>query len=426
MSSDRVDDIAQLRIDRNATRRRSWPAVAAVFVVVMAALAGWWLWPHPRSVRTALAVSAAVGGAPAAQQVTTASGYIVARRRASVGARISGMLVELSVEEGSVVEKGEVIARIDDLDLQAQLQASRADHGQSQADLREAMALRAEAERDLELQRRLFARDAASKEAVRQARSAVDVARASEDSASSRVETAAAQIATLEARLDKTIVRAPFSGTVLTKDAEIGEVVAPAVASGQSTRGAIATIADLDSLEAEVDVNQRYIAQLIEEQPAEVKVDAYPERVWRGHLRQILPSADRQRGTVLVRVAIDDDKSGLLPDLATTVTFLSLAGAAAQEAPGAQAGTAGGETPRAEVPVVLVPAEAVVPGPTGPRVALLQEGGAVIWRAVQTRHARDGKVEIVSGLNGGETVIVAPPPDLRDGERVRTTGQGTR
>jgi RND family efflux transporter MFP subunit len=332
----------------------------------------------------------AVGGTATADGIS-ANGYVVARTKASVSAKIAGRLAYLGVSEGSHVRRGEIIARLESGDVAAALAAARANVGTVEAQL-------AQARRDLARAEELRKSDLISAVEVENARTQADVYTAQLASAKAQVDLAAAN-------LENTNVRAPFDGTVLRKDAEVGEIVAPSSAGGGLTRTAIVTMADLGTLEVEVDVNEAYIAQVRNGEPARITLDAYPDTSFNGRVRQVVPTADRQKATVLVKVSILDKDARILPEMGARVVFVSdvTSGAA-------------GATPR----IVRVP-----------RSAIVTEGGASrVWtvdrdvvksQAVEIGAERDDRVEVRRGLSGGERVVLEPPTGLRDGAKVRIT-----
>jgi len=313
---------------------------------------------------------------------------VVARTKASVAAKISGRMDYLGVHEGSTVKKGEVIARLESGDQQAALNSARANVGQIEAQL-------GQARRDLTRSESLAAQKVLSDADLENARTKVQVLEAQLNAAHAVVEQA-------EVDLENTRVRAPFDGTVLRKDAEVGEIVAPSSAGGGLTRTAIVTMADLATLEVEVDVNEAYIAQIQNGQAARITLDAYPDTSFNGRVRQVVPTADRQKATVQVKVSILDRDPRILPEMGAKVVFVrgsdKLMAVAARR--------------------VEVPAAALVREGTAARVWVVEDGRARS-RTVDPGPEHDGKVEIRSGLSGGESVVLRPPAGLKDGARVR-------
>ena len=387
--------LSSLRIDRGAAPR-SAPSAArvALWVVpllVIGAPAAWkLLLPPARQVRVALA--GATGGGTVSSEGISANGYVVARTKASVSARIAGRLQYLGVAEGTRVKAGEVIARIESGDFEAQLASARATAAQIEAQL-------LQARRDFERARTLRAQGLNSDADLENAETRVSVTDAQLNAARAQVELA-------RVNLENTQVRAPFDGTVLRKDAEVGEIVAPSSAGGGLTRTAIVTMADLGTLEVEVDVNEAYIAQIGDEQAARITLDAYPDTSFSGRVRQVVPTADRQKATVQVKVSILDRDRRILPEMGAKVVFL-------REGEGAPMAAA----PRR----VTIPASAVITAADGARVWVVEDG-RVAARAVEVGPAHGDQVEIRKGLTGGESVVVDPPAGIKDGARVRATG----
>ncbi len=348
-------DLSRLQINRDTPTpgmKRAFArtlALAAVALVVVAAA----LWVLTRgavpTVQVATAVATGGGGAEGAGVV--ANGYVVARTQASVSAKIPGRLAYLGVAEGSHVRSGEVIARLENADYTAAVMQAQAGLASERATLIEAAANRDQLDREARRARDVRAQNAnlISAQDLEAAESRAVQARARVDAQQARVDAAAAGLRLAQATLDNTLIRAPFTGTVLRKDAEVGEVVAPSVGGGL-TRDAVVTMADLATLEVEVDVNEAYIARIRAGQPSRITLDAYPDTSFRGAVRQVVPTADRQKATVQVKVAIRDHDPRILPEMGARVEFL--------EAGGASAAAAATRTrPRVSVPAAAVQTE---------------------------------------------------------------------
>jgi HlyD family secretion protein len=383
-------DLSRLRIHREEPRpsgRFQWWWVAAP-VALLGALAAWILLPS-RGPEVRVAMASATGGGVASAAGITANGYVVARTKASVSAEVMGRLEYLGVHEGSRVRKGDVIARIESDDYRAALGAATA----------RAEQLRLEAEqaaRDLERAERVF------KEGVISV-TEVENARTKRASFAAQADAARAQAALARASLANTMVRAPFAGTVLRKDAEVGEIVAPSSAGGGLTRTAIVTMADLSTLEVEVDVNEAYIAQVRSDQPCRITLDAYPDTSFAGQVRQVVPTADRQKATVQVKVSILDRDPRILPEMGAKVEFTREAGSTVSVGPRR----------------VMIPAAAVTQGSDGGARVWVVQDGRVSSRTVDVGAARGDQVEIRRGLEGGESVVLDAPAGLADGARIR-------
>jgi RND family efflux transporter MFP subunit len=408
-------DLSRLRIDRDSPpsgprgpRRR---VIVAVIAAVLLAAAAFVLVRRGSAVAVETVVATPLGGAGGSAQATgatavTANGYVVARTRASVAAKVAGRLASLSVDEGTPVREGDVIARLESSEYQAAVGEARANLATARAVLAEAVAAEEQAERDAERVRRISAEGEgliAPQEletAVSNAAQSAARARA----AQARVDAAAASLRFAQASLENTVVRAPFTGTVLRKDAEVGEVVAPSVGGGL-TRGAVVTMANLETLEVEVDVNEAYIGRVSHGQDARITLDAYPDTSFAGVVRQIVPTADRQRATVQVKVSITDRDPRILPEMGARVDFI------APE-------PAGGGAVAAGPPRFRLPASAVRE----------MDGRTVVWLVrdgrLEPREVTAGPVsadyrEVRSGLAGGERVLTGGIEAPEAGMRVK-------
>jgi len=403
--STQLSDLSKLRIDRDAPpavrRALRWNVVLAVgaLVAVVAVV----VWARRGAAPPVQVVVAAAGGASSgASASVTANGYVVARTRAAVSAKVAGRLAYLGVSEGSFVRKGEIIARLENAEYEAAVAQAEATVASSRADRVEAEAerdqLRREAQRlrDIRVQNSQLVSD----EEVEAAESRAAQADARVRAAEARGDAAVAGLRFAQANLQNTIIRAPFTGTVLRKEAEVGEVVAPSVGGGL-TRGAVITMADLSTLEVEVDVNEAYIARIGGAQPARIMLDAYPDTGFRGAVRQVVPTADRQRATVQVKVSILDHDPRILPEMGARVDFQT-----------GGTGTTGATGGRIRLPVAAVRDEG------GQTVVWLVRDGRLEQRIVQAGPASAGFREIRSGLVGGELVLVAGVETPRAGMRV--------
>ncbi len=407
-------DLGKLRINRDAPppnlRRALRRNLALGLVSLILVIGGYLVFRRGSAVpvQTVVATPISAGGGAGSQAGTasvTANGYVVARTRASVSAKLPGRIAELRVSEGSRLRKGEIIASLENADYQAQLAQAEAALASARADLLDAEAERGVASQAEQRLVRMRAQDRGS--VVEQD---VENAQGRTKQAVARVEAAQARIAAAQgsrnfarANLENTVIRAPFSGTVLRKEAEIGEVVAPSVGGGL-TRGAVVTMADLTTLEVEVDVNEAYIARVRNGQPAKITLDAYPDTSFRGRVRQVVPTADRQRATVQVKVSIVDRDPRILPEMGARVDFLDTA----RVATGAPAGA-----PRFRLPA------AAVRELNGASVVWVIRGGRLESRAVEAGPVSGGFREIRSGLSGGELLLTGGVDEPKPGMRVR-------
>ncbi|KPK79598.1 MAG: hypothetical protein AMS25_12040 [Gemmatimonas sp. SM23_52] len=405
--SEPVHDLSRLRIDRDrpppgvrrAVRWSAYLAIAAVAVVIVVIVLA-----RGRGGPTVQVAGAELrGGGAAASTGVTANGYVVARTQASVSSKITGRLEYLGVEEGSVVSRGAIIGRLESADYAAVLAQREAELVTARAALAESEAERDQLRRDVERARDLLAGGLISQQETEQLEAQLSTAEARVERFRAQVRAAEAAVGVARANLENTYIRAPFSGTVLRKDAEVGEVVAPAVTGGGLTRGAVVTMADLETLEVEVDVNEAYIARIRNGQPALITLDAYPDTGFRGRVRQVVPTADRQRATVEVKVSILDKDPRILPEMGARVEFLE-----------DESGAAGPAGPaRLFVPAAAVRDEA------GRQVVWVVSGGRVERREVEAGPVTGQLRELRRGVSAGEQVVVAGHAGLEDGARVK-------
>jgi len=357
------------------------------------------------AVEVALARRAEAVGGGGASSILDASGYVTPRRRATVAAKITGRVVEMLVEEGIRVDEGQVLARLDPSEFQAQLDLARAQRDVAARSVGEAEVSLADAERTLWRNRELREKGFITQEDLDRASTAVDLARARLTLARAQVDATERSIEVAQRNLDNCTVRAPFAGIAVSKDAQIGEIVSPVSAGGGFTRTGISTIVDMKSLEIEVDVNEAYIARVQPGQPVDARLDAYPNWHIPSKVRTTIPTADRQKATVKVRIAFDELDPRILPDMGVKVSFLRATG---------DASAATGPAPR-----VLVPKEAVRDEEGGKKVVFVLLGDHLERRAVTTGLDVGSDIEISAGVSEGESVVVSGPEVLKDGQRAK-------
>lgn len=416
-----LGDLSRLRIDRDAPARRRWLPWAAVVVIAGAVAAAY---PSARvylaergapEVEVARVAQLVVSpGGSSALPVLVASGYVVARHSSDVGVKIGGRIAVLRFEEGTRVRKGAVIAEIEHADIDAQLEAARRSVTEAEAALGQTLATRAEDVRTVERQRAL-AKDGITTDAqLTGAEAAAAVSGARVTSAQAAIASARARVRIAEETLENANVRAPFDGVVVKKRAELGETVSPYGVAGQGARdgGAIATVADLSELEVQTEVSENSVAKLIASMPAEVKLQAYPDQIYRGRLRQIFPSADRAKAIVEVRVTMLDADARVKPEMTASVTF--------QEPTRASAETT--EASAAAAPAVMLVSRRAIVDSNGQSIVWAVNGSVAARRVVSLGAERLDQVEVRSGLVPGETVILNAPARLTDGARVRIKG----
>jgi RND family efflux transporter MFP subunit len=407
--SDKSQLLHQLRIDRSerdetTPRPRKW-WLAGVVAAALIAVAVVLLITRNSAIQVseATAVAASAGSAPAA--VLQATGYVTAEREATVSAQIQGQLAQVYVQEGEHVRQGQVLARLDDSTQRASLDQASAQLASAQAQLRQYQVQLAQSRRDLARDQALIGQHLISEQALETAQTQTATLAAQVLTQRRAVAVASAGVHAMRVQMDYTIVRAPFAGVVVDKAAQQGETISPFFGGGGFTQTGIATIVDMSSLEVDVDVNEAYIHRVRPGQPAVAVLDAYPDWNIPAHVIAIVPTADKSKGTVKVRVAFQKLDPRILPDMGVRVSFLPdtsrqpLAAAAALPA-----GT------------VWVPASAIV-----------QRGGHAVVFVVQGDKAHEasvipgmssGDLRAVQGIASGTAVVESPPARLGDGGRI--------
>jgi RND family efflux transporter MFP subunit len=400
-----TDELAALRIERAPTRldNRRWVRWA-LFVVVLAAVGtGVGLWAtreRPVPVEAAAVTQRAAG---TQASVLNASGYVVARRRATVSSKITGKVVEVNVEEGMAVREGQILARLDDSTYRATLALSQAQVEAARSELRESSVRLAEAKRTLDRRTQLLKDGLIPEADFDQSQAEYDSIEARIAASREQVNVAETQVRVQQTDLDNTIIRAPFSGVAISKDAQPGEMVSPVSAGGGFTRTGISTIVDMRSLEIEVDVNESYINRVKPAQGVTAVLDAYPEWQIPARVITMVPTADRQKATVLVRIGfVELGDPRILPDMGVKVTFLRAADDNA--------------TPVAQA-MTLIPKSAVRSEGDRNYVFVVRQD-TVERRAVQTGGVDGDRLEVVAGLSTSDRVVVSPPPELANGMHV--------
>lgn len=402
--------LGQLRIDRTQREagfdpRRRRRIVGGLLVLLALSAAGVWF---GLSGRAALAVSTAVAqpiaGGGANASVLDATGYVSARRQATVSAQITGTLTDVLIEEGDHVESGQVLGRLEDTAQRAALAQAQAQMHSAQALLVQYQAQLAQSERDVKRAEDLVERKLVSQQTVEQARTQVETGAAQLQGQRKQIELAQANVRSAQVQLAYCTVRAPFTGVVIAKAAQVGEIVSPFSAGGGFTRTGIGTIVDMDSLEIEVDVNEAYINRVQPGQPVESVLNAYPDWKIPSHVIAIIPTADRSKATVKVRIGLDLKDSRIVPDMGVRVSFLE------EHKPAAQIQ----ERPRG----VLVPAAAI--RKEGDQdVVFVLKGRRAQRRTVTLGGASGDSRQVLAGVSPGEAVIVEAPAGLKDDAAVR-------
>jgi len=394
LSSLRIDD-SQRRADPTSRRWIAGIAVGAALAIGAAGVA--LLRGRPEPVEVAVAQE----GAPGRPALLNASGYVTPRRKATIASKVTGRVTGVYFDEGAHVREGQVLATLDDSDARLALASAKTARDAIQATIADYEVQLANAEADLRRMEKLEAGGAQSEQALDAARTAAASLRAKVAITRAQVVAADARIREAQQNVDNCVIRAPFEGIVVSKDAQVGEMVSPISAGGGFTRTGIATVVDMQSLEIEVDVNEAYIARVVPGQPVRAILDAYPDWEIPGSVRTVIPSADRQKATVKVRITFSRLDPRILPDMGVKVAFLG-------DEP-VRSG-ASGRSP------VLVPQDAV--RDDGRKIVFLVKGDRVERRAVTLDGSRGADAVVVAGLSPGDVVVLKGPSDLRDGQPV--------
>jgi len=406
-------DLSSLKIHDSARTKGSFGKVLAYTSATIGALVllgGGVLAIRGRKPQVEVALARAAGGP---EQVTAlnASGYVTPRRRATVAAKITGRVTGVFFDEGNNVREGQLLATLDDSDVQKSLTAAKADKESAAAGIADQQVQLRLAEIQLKRTQGLVDAKVQTEEALDNAKATVDSLKAKIALTKQQVLGAEARIAEAQQAVDNCTIRAPFAGRIVSKDAQIGEMVSPISAGGGFTRTGIATIVDMKSNEIEVDVNEAYIAKVKEKQRVEAKLDAYPDDKdkYSAHVRTVIPSADRQKATVKVRISFDKLDDKILPDMGVKVAFLE------DEAPKKK-------DPGAVVAKAVIPMSAVRKEGSSQYV-LLVKNEAIERRGVTLGTERGTDVDVLAGVNPGDSLVVKGPENLKDGQGVEIKQQ---
>lgn len=396
----------KLRIEREPEEDASgkgWIALAVL--LLLAAAAAWYFWPREDVALVRTAVARAATG-PQSGTVLNASGYVTARRQATVSSKVTGKVTEILVEEGMRVEEGQVLARLDAANVQAVLDLARAQLDSARTALNEVHALLEEAQLNYDRFRRLAEDGLVSQAELDRSRAEHKSLTARLENRQSEVEVARRQVDIYRQQLEDTIIRAPFAGVVVAKNAQPGEMISPVSAGGGFTRTGIGTIVDMDSLEIEIDVNEAYINRVRPGQAVVATLDAYPDWKIPCHVIAIIPTADRQRATVEVRVGFDALDERILPDMGVKVGF---------QDEGENGDVASG---------VIVPA-AALRRDAGSDIVWVVNGDVVERRAVNTAVGITSGSEraVLAGLRAGERVVIEGPEELVAGMKIEVISE---
>jgi RND family efflux transporter MFP subunit len=397
-----LDDLRIERKPQAASGARIWIAAGVGILVLLALLAIWWRM-KPRAIEVRTATARGVSSAGGERTVLNASGYVTARRAATVSSKVTGKVLEVLIEEGMKVKDGQVLARLDDTNVKASLQLAEAQLESVKSALAETRARLRQAELELERVAALTTNHIAAKADLDRAEADAKALQARLEQQQKEIVVAERQVALWQQQLEDTVIRAPFAGIVTTKNAQPGEMISPVSAGGGFTRTGVCTIVDMTSLEIEIDVSESYINRVEAGQAVEATLDAYP--AWKIPCKVIatIPSADRQKSTVKVRVGFDHLDPRILPEMGVKVGFR-------------EAATSGA----ASVRTVLVPKNAIRQL-DGRDIVWAVQNGRLERRAVTISGATGDDAELSAGLTGGERVVVNAPIGLAEGVSVKET-----
>ena len=398
-------DLGALRIDKDKRQERKAGKIfgiilAAILVVALVAGATFYSRNSAPVVEVAAAQKAGNAGPTA---LLNASGYVTPRRRATIAAKITGRVIGVYFDEGVHVKEGQILAKLDDSDVKRALDSAVADRNSTKAQIADYEVQLKNAELLVHRSKELQAAGVQSQEILDNAVTSADSLRAKIALTKEQVAAAESRINEAQQAVDNTVIRAPFEGIVVSKDAQVGEMVSPISAGGGFTRTGIATIVDMNSNEIEVDVNEAYIARVVPEQKVTAVLDAYPDWQIPSKVRTVIPTADRQKATVKVRISFIKLDPKILPDMGVKVTFLG-------DEPKKQAG--------AVEPVAIV-LTAALRDDNGSKIVYIMKDNKLERRAVKPGNPRGSDTEIFAGLIPGDLVVTKGPPDLHDGESIQ-------
>ena len=403
------DSLGSLRIDRSAPApgggggKRLIYIVGTVVVLAGVAFGAWKMFGGHTTEVTTVVAEAETSGPSLGNSVLNASGYVVARRMSTVASKVTGRVLEIYVEEGMAVKKDQVVARLDPVNSRTVLTMAERELEASRRNLAEIEVRLGDARRTLERNEALVKQQLVSESALDASRAEVNALAARLEASKAQVKVSESQLAMRQNDYDDLNVRAPFDGVIISKDAQPGEMISPLSAGGGFTRTGIATIVDMDSREIEVDVNEAYINRVKPNQRVEAKLDAYPDQPLPAHVVNIVPTADRTKATVRVRIGFDKLEPQILPDMGIKVRFLDEAPAVANNSQG----------PRVRVPTVAVQRSG------GEAYVWVVNDGTVERRAITTGAENDGQTEVLAGVHAGEELVAPIVEGLEDGGKVK-------
>jgi len=397
-----ADDLSKLRIDRSLApvqtrRRRRWLWLGAIAIVLLAGGAWFFLQPRAINVQTTPVVTTY----PSQQFVVlNSTGYVVAQRKAAISSKASGRLEWLGVAEGTRVKAGEIIARLDSRDVSAQLDAARANVNVARAALEQMLAEDRDAEASLRRTRDLIAQKFVSQSALDQAKARSDRAVAGVASGKAGLAVAEATARNAQVAVDYTLIRAPFDGIILSKSANVGDMVTP-FSSAADSKGAVVTMADMSTLEVEADVSESSLSKISVGQPTEITLDALPDMRFAGTVSRMVPTVDRAKATVMTKVRFDLIDPRVLPEMSAKVSFLSQR-----------------VTPEQQKPLVAVNPDTLAQRDGKAVVFVVRDNRAVEMPVTPGKKIAD-LIAIAGDVKSGEKAVLKPPPELKDGALVK-------
>jgi HlyD family secretion protein len=401
-----ADDLSKLKIDRSLApvqtrRRRRWWILAAIAVVAI--IAGGWFFLQPRAI--SVQTTPIVTTYPSQQFVVlNSTGYVVAQRKAAISSKASGRLEWLGVAEGTRVKAGEIIARLDARDVSAQLDAAHANVNVASAALQQAEAENRDAAASLKRTQDLVAKKFVSESALDQAKARADRAVAGVASGKAAVGAAEANARNAQVAVDYTQIRAPFDGIILSKSANVGDLVTP-FSSAADSKGAVVNMADMSSLEVEADVSESSLSKISVGQPTEITLDALPDARFRGTVSRMVPTVDRAKATVMTKVRFEAIDPRVLPEMSAKVSFLSQP-----------------ITPEQQEPLTAVNPDALTQRDGKTVVLVVRDGKAVEVPVTPGRKIVD-LTAIAGEVKTGEKVVLKPAPEVKNGALVKLTAK---
>ncbi len=398
------EDLSKLKIQKTAetalrSRRRIPPALIAAVVVLLVLL----LLYLQGTLTPAVEVEAVTVSKMYPSQAFTllnASGYVVAQRKAAVASKITGTLVWLGVQEGNVVKKGELIARLEDEDVIAQRDQTAANLNVARSNLEQAKAELNDATVELKRERDLLSKGYVAQADYDTAEERYKKAQAAVEGAEAAIKAAIAALNGANIAIDYTLIRAPFDAVVLTKEADVGDIVTP-IGAALNAKAAVVTIADMSSLEVEADVSESNLQQVRMGQPCVIQLDALPESRFRGEVSTVVPTADRSKGTVLVKVSFIDKDKRIMPEMSAKVAFLSRPAGKDEQTPF----------------TALDPASVVIRSDR--KVVFLIRGNRAIEAPVTVGAKRGDMLEATGGVQAGDKIVARPPSGLKNGAKIK-------